>query len=270
VLLEDKLYYAVHGYGRPTHTNTSFIYSITTDLKGFKWFAVPTHGMREFTLSTYHSQLVLVGGRTNDGTISNGVWVRERGRSNWLQSLPPMSIPRYRAGAVNVKNPEYLIVAGGNGSERSPVDTVEVLIEGQWFFLQSFPQPRKLYTDIMNPVVHNGSLFLMDCYGTYYCRFKSLLTSCLLAKSGGLDRDAPLWNTMPSDHCSDPGVFGRQLVAMNVGTGSIHAYSSISQSWAHVEHFPRSKFFSESAIVTPTGELVLIGISGLLKGVLKS
>lgn len=46
--------------------------------------------IQQFALTTYHSQLVLLGGMSNDSvTILNELWVSDDGKS-WQQSLPPM------------------------------------------------------------------------------------------------------------------------------------------------------------------------------------
>ena len=261
VLLDGKLYYGVHAL-----RDTSYIYAVTTDLKSWSSLRVP-NCLRDFTLTTYHSQLVLVGGRLSGDRVCSDLCVY--GDGDWLQSLPSMLSPRYRAGAVNTQNPEYLVVAGGNGSDRSPLDTVEVLIENQWFSLQSLPKPRKLYNNNITSVIHNGNVYLMNGFNTDYCTLKSLFGSCGgLARTGKFDRDAALWKTLRNVHQSYPVQFGRQLVVM-CESGELNAFSPLTRCWVYVESFPRSEFFSESAIVIPNGDLVLIGISGLLKGALK-
>ena len=77
-----------------------------------------------YTLTSYNSQLVLVGGMDpNTGTATNQLWVLDEQRK-WTQPLPPMTIERYQASAVNGG---HLIVAGGERhSHVGPLDKVEV------------------------------------------------------------------------------------------------------------------------------------------------
>ena len=63
------------------------------------------------TLTTYHSNLVMVGGReVGSGSVTNSVFVFENGE--WCPSMPAMSVARYGASAVS--KDEHLIVAGGS------------------------------------------------------------------------------------------------------------------------------------------------------------
>ena len=260
VLLEDKIYYGVHA-----SRDTSFIYTLTTDLKVWSCFDVPQPGLRDFTLTAYHSQLVLVGGRTSDWKVSNKLWVREGGSRSWQQSLPPMPTPRRRVCAVNTGLPEYLIVASGKGrSSDSLLDTVEVLMGDQWFSLPSIPKP----SSDMSAIIYNGNLYFMR---GFYCTLESLLSSCVLAENGALDKEDPLWKDLHMTYAYQAVSFGQQLVGVDTHyTGAVYAFSFLTDTWAHVEFFPRSIFFAESSIVTPARELVLIGIRGVLKATLTS
>ena len=72
------------------------------------------------TLTTYRSQLVLVGGieRTgtafNPTTATNKLWtLSEAGVHEWQESLPPMPTKRCRPAVVSATDPECLIVIGG-------------------------------------------------------------------------------------------------------------------------------------------------------------
>ena len=78
------------------------------------------------TLTTYQSQLVLVGGVIN-GVMSNKVWASADGH-NWHQSLPPMSrCRRWPTKAVSSASPECLIVV----SEEFGYASMEVLSSGK-------------------------------------------------------------------------------------------------------------------------------------------
>ena len=83
-----------------------------------------------YGISTYRSQLVLVGGldpTTQQAT--NKVWVSDDG-SKWESSLPPLPTARKDPLVVNTGSPEYLIVIGAE--ERN----VDVLMGEQWMSAQ--------------------------------------------------------------------------------------------------------------------------------------
>ena len=61
-------------------------------------------------LTTYHSQLVLIGGQEKSTRrVTNTVLVWQEGE--WHPSLPPMTVARCNASAVN--SGDLIIVAGG-------------------------------------------------------------------------------------------------------------------------------------------------------------
>ena len=124
-----------------------------------------TDDVVDFGLGAYQSKLVRVGGgheglddeRSRWSAVSS-VLVSEDGKT-WRDSLPPLLTRRADPMVVTVgRNPEYLVVADGCGylPELKRFPTVEVLAEGQWYTLQSFPVPGI----IENHCFHNGKLFM--------------------------------------------------------------------------------------------------------------
>ena len=99
VVLDDKLYLGV------THC-CGIVLKFSADLAAWKELPLPpaTHFVH-FVLSTYHSQLVLVGGELN-GTTSNKLWVYDN--DAWHCSLPPMPTGRQDPVVVNTGTPQYL------------------------------------------------------------------------------------------------------------------------------------------------------------------
>ena len=57
-------------------------------------------------LTTYHDQLVLVGGNgdddSDDDELTNRLWVLQDGLRTWTQPLPPMPTRRRGASAVSI------------------------------------------------------------------------------------------------------------------------------------------------------------------------
>ena len=137
-------------------------------------------------VSTYHSQLVLVGGHPNGKTV----WVSEDDGYSWTPSLPLMPTERnYGPSTLNPgSTPECLIVTGGLGDARNfsqytACTAVEVLMEGQWWTVP--PLPYIADPTRMHLTLHGGNLYV---YGDghsgsiFYCDLQALIASCKPSK----------------------------------------------------------------------------------------
>ena len=162
VVLDDKLYLGVTCDG-------GMVLEFSADLAA--WRVLPLPPAIRFGLSTYHSQLVLVGGwLIMNGTISNKLWVYDN--EAWHCSLPPMPTCRHKPVVVNTGTPEYLVVTGGRYC--CAEQAVEVLMEGQW--VSCAP----LYSKPRDGCIHNGNLYF-SCYrsSVVYCQLESLVKACV-------------------------------------------------------------------------------------------
>ena len=196
-------------------------------------------------LTTYNSQLVLVGGSMSNKP-SNQLWVSNERKGIWDPSLlPPMPTARSYLSAVNTGSTDCIVVAGGVG-ETGALDVVEVLIQGQWWTLQPLPEP----CWNMISTLHNGKWYLISWSKLLYCNLESLLMN--------YEQSSDVWSKI-DDNFSYVGIvsFGQQLVAIGRGGPTIHAFSPLTQSWVHVGDMPEVLAYS-STIVLPTRELVVI------------
>ena len=259
VWLGDKLYV---GGGSTTGSRRDgarlYIYTPTTDT----WSHINTP-VYYFALITYHSQLVLVGGREfvgdgRGGLVTNKLWTLTE-HDQWRETLPPMTTKRYSASAVEFA--DNILIAGGEDDEEGSIDIVEVYNGHQWAEAQCLPEP----CSDMTSTVLNGHWYLMGgCEQEkviYYASLDSLVVSC---------RSKPLlsvWNELPDvpHDCSSIAVFGNRLIAVGGGNppnSSIHAYSPNTQSWVHVGDMPVGAYSTCTAVL-PTGDLMVIrGWSG--------
>ena len=259
VWLGDKLYV---GGGWTSGSNRDdarlYIYTPTTDT----WSHINTP-VYYFALITYHSQLVLVGGREyvgeeRDGLVANKLWTLTE-LDQWRETLPPMTTKRYGASAVEFS--DNILVAGGV-DEGILIDTVEVYNGHHWAKAQCLPKP----CDWMKSTVLNGHWYLMGGGGqgkeVYYASLDSLVASCQPS-----EKPLPsVWKRLPDvPHAlSSTAVFGNRLIAVGGGyypsppSSSIHAYSPQTQSWVHVGDMPVGPRFTCTAVL-PTGELMVIG-----------
>ncbi len=210
---------------------------------------------RSSALTTYHSQLVLIGGReASSHEVTNKLWISDQDAiMNWKSSLlPPMPTRRRCSSAVTTGTPESIIVAGGVG-EHTYLDTVEALVQEQWSTCRPLPEP--CYS--INSTIHNGKLYLMggshQGYAVFYCDVVSLILSSQCEQT----LSSSLWNRFDAcESYSIPVSMGQHLIAM--GRNPINAFSSPTKSWIHVEDLPVVVTCS-AAIVLPNGVLFMIG-----------
>ena len=252
-VLENKVYIGgrILNIGS-TSSSKLLIYDFTEDL----WDILDTP-TQWYALTTYHSQLVLVGGvdpYTYAESVTNKLWVLEE-QDNWNQSLPPMITKRYQASAVGAG--DHLIVAGGCASSVvGALDVVEVYDGHQWMQVQSLPKA----CSSMKSALLEGNWYLAGGMGqgrkVYYTSLKLLITNSGVTEQSSVWEevsDAPLeWSTL--------AVFRNQLIAVGGGnyySSAIYMYSSTSY-WVHVGDLPVT-YSSTCTLVLPTGELLVVG-----------
>ena len=231
--------------GEKIYMSTHISLYESTNLKSWTKLPQPlpaSHG----TLTTYHSQLVLVGGtHSNTTSATNKLWsLSEAGV--WQESLPPMPTERCRPGVLSVTDPECLIVIGGSHkyeqidslftgyisiANQKKVQSIEVLIGDQWFVAEHPPSDY-----LEGGVVHNGMLYVHERHRTghiFSCDLQSLIASCRHP-----DADRPLkWTEISEirDPISNILSFGQQLVM--VCNDSIFAHQSAlidEWPWVHI------------------------------------
>ena len=236
-----------------------YIYTPTTDT----WSKIDTPVYR-FTLITYHSQLVLVGGEeyvgeARAGPVANKLWTLTE-HDQWRETLPPMTTKRYRASAVEFA--DNIVVAGGYNDKGENIDIVEVYNGHHWTKAQCLPKPD--YD--MKSTVLDGHWYVMGGVGqgkeVYYASLDSLVASCQPS-----EKPLPsVWKRLPDvpHQPSSIAVFGNRLIAIGGGgyrspsISSISAYYPHTQSWVHVGDMP-VELHSTCTAVLPTGELMVIG-----------
>ena len=245
-----------------TAAATVYIYDITRDHWGIHSIA-PTY---RSALTTYRSQLVLVGGReVASGSLTNSVRVFENGE--WCPSIPAMTVARKGASAVS--RGQHLIVAGGCSTARYTIggytiggdytDIVEVFDGRSWSTAQSLPQR----CGYMKSVVYNDVWYVcggveQDCE-VYSAPLQSIVESTR-------DTQSTVWTKLPpTPHgYSSIALFGQQLLTIGGGwslrtsTSAVHAFSPHSQSWPHVGVLPVA-LHSTCSLTLPNGELMTLG-----------
>ena len=247
VVLDDKLYLGVTCDGKDGW-QSGMVVEFSANLAA--WKVLPLTPAVCFGLSTYHSQLVLVGGLVGgwlNGTNSNKLWVYDN--DTWHCSLPPMMTGRRYPVVVNTGTPEYLVVAGGY-HHAQPTEVVEVLMEGQW--VSCAP----LYSKPRYGGIHNGNLYFVNCErnSVVYCQLESLVKACV--HPDGVSDIGGLWNCLPvREYITGMVAYGKFLICQTLSdlSDDHHALSPDTESWVHVGRLGTGRL-----ITLCTGELVEI------------
>ena len=215
-------------------------------------------------LTTYHSQLVLVGGREYSGygsigILTNKLWtLSEHGQ--WQETLPPMPTP-CGIGASAVSLGDHLLVIGG----AYPNNKAYVYNGHHWASAQDLP--RQLFS--IRSTVFNGHWYLMGGLyqsqktNVYSASLDSLIASCQPSETS---QPSSVWKRLtdvPNINCY-PAVFGNRLIAVG-GRGfvstptSLYAYSSFTQSWVYVGDASDPPSCAVScAVVLPSNKLMIV------------
>ena len=168
VTLNDKLYITVVTYqgGDCRH----FIHRAPYDLTSWT-VHTPPEGLEYFGLTSYHSQLLVVGGKER-GEVTNKVWTSDNA-TDWHSSLPPMPNGRVSPLATNTgPSPECVVVAGRYDTNLTILD---VLLEEQWFTVPTTLQRPKMYLERV--AIQCGVVYM---YIKASARPKNLLVTCPL------------------------------------------------------------------------------------------
>ena len=263
------------------------------DLDSLAKVKLPSKKM--YGVSTYRSQLVLVGGldpTTEQAT--NKVWVSDDG-SKWEPSLPPLPIACTSPIVVSTGSPEHLMIVIGGKLKEDCMD-VYILIGEQWMLAQ--PLPMKYFSllsrwrvishglESVTHTIHNRNLLLSKGQTpSLYCNLDTLLSTASL---GSFTESATnsVWRefAVPKHSCHllslgncvtaagsiHPSTAWRGTVLPHVSeqaiqrTPKICAYSPVTESWVQVGDIPYSySRLSNSSPVLGSlaslgGELVLV------------
>ena len=256
VCLKDKVYVAGGvKFGSLRGDARLYIYTPATNA----WTTLDTP-VYFFALTTYHSQLVLVGGKVYvgeniEGERTNKLWTLSK-NGQWQETLPPLPKPCGNPSAVS--HGDHLLVISGDYSNK-----VYVYNGRHWASAQHPPQ--RLYS-IMSTII-SGHWYLMGSGGIVYsASLDLLLASCQPSETS---QPSSLWKRLTDTPISSrlccPIVFGNRLVAVGRSTGtttpsSLYAYSPLTQSWVHMADAPLIPIFSISpcAVLLPSNELMIV------------
>ena len=253
------------------------IYDVTRD-SWIKRINTPTN---LYTLTTYGSELVLVGGRypctelfemLRPSNVTNKVWVLDEHQCLNSNRLPAMLTAHMRASAVSKDN--HLVVAGGTDglsysmfSMMPAVDVVEVYDGNVWARAQSLPRIDRTWKSI--PC--EGKWYLYGRIRSCYTSLDSLIATAR-SDTPATEEQTSVWVDLPDGPqpvLYAPTMFGTQLVDVRGYTCSLshrstsalhvfcHGHGQQSSQWMHVEDLPVA-CHSTCMLLLPTRELLVV------------
>ena len=178
--------------------------------------------------------------------------------------LPPLPFPRNMVSAINTGEPEYVIAAGGRQENYPQCDTVDILVEEQWWTTSPFTEARLPSNDyFVKLAVHNGSVYCINSSLNHFFTLDSIRHAVTSGKNQSLIKTGNLTTYVTWFSPQQPITFqtlisfGRHLVGIH--RDMIFAYSTQTHSWDQVENLPKHWQCLDSAVVLPTGELLVLG-----------
>ena len=266
VVLGDMVY--VGGWDESvayTRPGSLLIYDVIGDSWG-EPIPTPTN---YFTLTTYKSNLVLVGGQYPQvgNEVTNKLWVLGEQQKLNPDFLPAMPTAHMDASAIS--KGMHLVVAGGydgcknpSGTKMVEVDVVEVYNGRVWERVQSLPNPDSR----MKSFFYEGNWFLSGRF-QIYTSLDSLIATAS-SSSGTPNEQKPVWEKLTDLHLSAPTMFGNQLVdireysssdsmGFSRSTSALHVFSPQSNRWMHVGDLPVA-CRSTCMLLLPTRELLVV------------
>ena len=194
----------------------------------WRWAILPSP-TRWSALTSYHSQLVLVGGEIALTGTTNQLWVFQEGDSEqtWTQPLPAM--PMACRGASAISHHNHLIVAGGQ-HKIMETNVVEVYDGHQWMKTDPLPE----CCSFMKSTIHNGTYYLLGGQSVFCASLLSLIAKSTQQSpiSPSSREQKSVWERLPDVpyEYSATTVLGAALVAVGgrdrswTSEPSVHMY----------------------------------------------
>jgi len=225
------------------------------DLKEDKWTRLPDCPQHNAGLAMINGLLTAVGGRTNDGDVTNTLVSLTESCSEWTEHFPPMPVKLQYPAVVHTGN--HLLVTDVMKNIVYVMDTTSL----KWFSAGSLPLDWSVLNNSLS--VRGAELYMLSYTGSVFsCSLPTLLQSSSAVQPETTD----MWQRVadvPVDDSTLTTLFG-QLVAvggrnvLSKSVDTIHHYDPSMDSWHIIGHMPTAR--SSCLVATlPSDTLVVIG-----------
>ena len=263
----------------------SDIYEYTPETDTWMELQTPTEF---FGVVSLNGKLTLVGGQTKDSRrYSRAIKVWDSDSKQWTKPYPPMPMGRSELGCFSYQH--YLIIAGGDTTERSGRSTTSVEIldtkTNQWFKAP----PMRYDGKVIQSVIIGQTLYILPLSHDFATSSKSLLSVSLPTLIShtlqGKNRDTSIWQKMPDVPLYQTALFsignmlltaggnysgtvGNFLSVMHVKdtkvSADIHLFNPRTSQWLKIGELPESRMAC-ACTVLPCGKLLVAGGEGVIR-----
>ena len=249
------------GGGFGANNTTVMVYSLETGT----WTTLPPYQSRLFGMSAVDNKLVLVGGCTFSGKVTNVLGVWDERSQTWTHPFPAMRTARHSPLVIAYQ--KCLVVAGGLDERDFSYKSVEILdtISGQWYEGSQLPSA----CSEMSSAIHRNMWYLLGGFSSRRAS-KQVFSVCLdelvsqaIAHSAGTTSPSTLspWQILPETpktHSTALILNGALLAVGGWYSPAIHLYQPSSGRWVKAGDLPDQQS-SCACIVLPRGEIFVAG-----------
>ena len=254
------------------HDTEIYSYDANSD----SWSQLPDCAHKNGSIAIISGWLTTVGGGfVATDTYFNELFSLTRKGSRWTEIFPPM--PTKRQCTILVCTRSMLIVAGGKGSCRRALSTVEVMNTEthQWSTAADLPQP----IHSASATVCGDQLYMLGSDKLHYhsksvytCSVSDLLQSCVssqpqLPTSKRTNEVSILWRQiadLPVIRSTCVSCYGQLLAIGGYDSDSskystaIYMYNSTANSWEIISHMTTGRRSCFTAVL-PDNRLMVMG-----------
>ena len=239
VLVNDALYIS--------HPDKAMIYKYSISKKS--WYTLPT-GVSKYILATYHSKVVLVGVRNDDGAEQ---YIRVPDDTDLEKRLNSSNTSQLKNVCAAVSDDSCLFVICSNGLwVFNGTDWIQSSMKEN---SNSNAMQKEISENVCHALIHDGFIYM--CIDSTSKLYRVALSAVNFTKSP----TNFVWEVMKTEHQKSPNLtkVGNQIIkVITKGPGlEISAYSVLNQKWVEIEDLKLAAFRSikiVSAVGVPVSE----------------
>ena len=265
VVIDDCIYVGGGDAGKDYDHDQRTVMKL--DFQRDEWTKLPQYKARNFAMTSFATQLVLVGGLDQVTDLDkpiNQIAVFTLGK--WTNPYPPMNTACYCSTAVCFKS--YIIVAGGHDYQSKRTTSVEVLdaTAKRWYIAESLPKPR---SSVKSTLI-DDTLYLMGGRDhrvptkvVHKVDLNDLITKAISGQAKPIHwqeiEDTPLFRSAPLSVGGSLLAVGGTVSDVHYNPSlSIHLYQPDTRRWVKVGDLPTARYYCTCSVL-PNGEVIIAG-----------